>query len=99
VPGELSVLGQHLLISIVNGFTIDETGEGGEPPADQPSPAEMGRMVRDYIASLPADRFPTMVALADHYEITDPDRRFELLLDLFADGLADRAAQEAVRSG
>jgi TetR/AcrR family transcriptional regulator, tetracycline repressor protein len=88
VPDQLAVLGHHLLISAINGFTMDETGEGGEPPSDQPSMEEMGRMVRDYIASLPADRFPNMVALAEHYAIVDQDRRFELLLDLFVEGLA-----------
>jgi TetR/AcrR family transcriptional regulator, tetracycline repressor protein len=88
VPDQLAVLGHHLLISAINGFTMDETGEGGEPPPDQPPMEEMGRMVRDYIASLPADRFPNMVALAEHYAIVDQDLRFELLLDLFVEGLA-----------
>jgi TetR/AcrR family tetracycline transcriptional repressor len=95
VSDELAVLGHHLLISSVNGFTIDETGEGGERPPDAPPPEEMGRIVRNYIASLPAERFPNMVALADHYAIVDQDTRFELLLDLFVDGLARRAEREA----
>jgi hypothetical protein len=47
-------------------------------------------MVRDYITALPADRFPNMVAVADHYAITDNDRRFALLIDLYVDGLAAR---------
>jgi AcrR family transcriptional regulator len=93
VPDELAVLGHHLLISTVNGFTIDETGEGGEPPEDRPPDEEIATMARDYIASLPEDRFPNMVALADHYAIIDQDLRFELLLDLFVDGLAKRAAE------
>jgi TetR/AcrR family transcriptional regulator, tetracycline repressor protein len=92
VPDELAVLGHHLLISAINGFTMDETGEGGESPPGQPPLEEMARMVRDYIAALPADRFPNMTALADHYAITDQDLRFELLLDLFVEGLARRAA-------
>jgi hypothetical protein len=32
-----------------------------------------------------------MVAVADSYAITDQNRRFELLLDLFVDRLAQRA--------
>jgi hypothetical protein len=48
-------------------------------------------MVRDYIASLPGDEFPNLVAVADHFAFTDQDQRFELLLDLFVDGLAKRA--------
>jgi AcrR family transcriptional regulator len=91
VPDQLAVLGHHLLISAVNGFTMDETGEGGEPPVEQPPPEEIARMARDYLASLPAAEFPNLVALADHFAITDPERRFELLLDLYVEGLARRA--------
>jgi hypothetical protein len=36
--------------------------------------------------------FPSMVALADEFAFADPDERFELLLDIFIDGLARRAA-------
>src|SRR5581483_2779795 len=82
-----------LLISAVNGFTMDETGEGGDPPADQPPPEQIAAMVRDYIAALPADRFPNMVAVADHFAVSDPDRRFDLLLDIYVDGLAERARE------
>jgi AcrR family transcriptional regulator len=91
VPDDLAVAGEQLLISIVAGFAIDETGEGGQPPADQPPSSEAATMVRDYMASLPADRFPHLVRLADHFAADDADQRFELLLDLFVDGLAQRA--------
>lgn len=94
VPDPLAVLGHHLLIAVVNGFTIDETGEGGEPPPDQPPSwsDDAAAVVRDYLSSLPAARFPNLAALADHFTFSDPDARFELLLDLFVDGLAQRAA-------
>lgn len=94
IPDQLAVLGHHLLISIVNGFTLDETGEGGQPPADQPAPAwsdDAAKMVRDYLVSLPAERFPNLVALAEQFTISDPDRRFEVLLDLYVEGLSKRA--------
>src|SRR5215218_11112278 len=93
VPDRLAVLGHHLLISVVNGFTMDETGEGGAPPADEPPLEEAAAMAREYIASLPGDQFPNMVAVADHFAITDQDVRFELLLDIFVEGLARRAAE------
>ena len=89
VPDGLAVAGHQLLISIVMGFAIDETGEGGQPPTDQPPPD--AAMTRDYLASLPNDRFPHLVELADHLTTADADQRFELLLDLFIDGLAARA--------
>src|SRR5919197_1295412 len=85
VPAELAVLGHHLLIAAINGFTLDETGER-ESPEDQPSLEEGAKMARDYIASLPRETFPNLVEVADHFAVSDPDLRFELLLDLFVDG-------------
>jgi AcrR family transcriptional regulator len=90
VPDQLAVLCFFLLTSVVNGFTMDETGEGGEPPADQPPLEEAAQMARAYIASLPQSDFPNLVALADQFTVTDPEVRFELLLDLFVEGLARR---------
>ena len=71
----------------------DSEGSGEVKPAEDPgSLQEMADMARDYIASLPVKQFPTMVALADEFAFADPDERFELLLDIFIDGLARRAA-------
>jgi AcrR family transcriptional regulator len=91
VPDRLAVLGFHLLTSVVNGFTMDETGEGGEPPADQPPLEQGAQMARQYLASLPESDFPSLVALADQFTVSDPEVRFELLVDLFVEGLARRA--------
>jgi AcrR family transcriptional regulator len=91
IPGPLAVVAHQLLISIVLGFGIDETGEGGAPPADQPPPGAAGAMLHEYMASLPSDRFPQLSALAEHYGASDADARFELLLDIYVDGLAKRA--------
>lgn len=88
VPDELAVHGQLLLISVVNGFTLDETVEAGERPAGEPGMDEAGAMVRDYLGTLPATEFPNVIAVADHYAFTDQDKRFELLVDLFVSGLA-----------
>ena len=92
VPEQLAVVGSTLMFSVVNGFTMDETGEGGDPPADQPPGDEAAVMVRDYMAALPAQQFPNLRAVADHFAFADQDERFELLIDLFVDGLAKRAA-------
>jgi AcrR family transcriptional regulator len=105
LPPRLAVQGYLLLIATVNGFTIDETGVDDAPgPSDGPGPSggatrdpgdvqQAADMARDYIASLPADRFPNLTALADEFAFADRDERFELLIDLFVDGLARRAAQ------
>jgi AcrR family transcriptional regulator len=100
LPPHLAVQGYLLLIATINGFTIDETGvDDGPAAADSPLPIDaadlqqVADMARDYIASLPAAAFPNMTALADEFAFSDPDERFELLIDIFVDGLSRRAAQ------
>ena len=57
-------------------------------------PTRSAEHTRDYLASLPAGQFPNLVALADHFAISDQDLRFEVLINLFVDGLACRIALE-----
>jgi AcrR family transcriptional regulator len=101
LPPRLAVQGYLLLIATVNGFTLDETGvedagpagpDDGAPPGDPASLQEAANMARDYIASLPAGQFPNMVGLADEFAFADADERFELLIDIFVDGLARHTA-------
>jgi AcrR family transcriptional regulator len=100
LPPKLAVQGYLLLIATINGFTIDETGvDDGPDAADSPLPIDrddlqqVADMARDYIASLPAAQFPTMTALADEFALSNPDERFDLLIDIFVDGLSRRAAK------
>jgi AcrR family transcriptional regulator len=94
LPPRLAVQGYLALITTVNGFTVDETGveDSGAPDRDPAHLAEAAEMARDYIASLPTNLFPNMTSLASEFALADPDERFELLLDIFVDGLARRAA-------
>jgi AcrR family transcriptional regulator len=104
LPPRLAVQGSHLLIATINGFTLDETGvgdaTGGTGPADsEPAgpavPAgsqQAAEMARAYLASLPPRQFPHLVELAGEFAYADPGERFELLIDIFTDGLARRAA-------
>ena len=98
LPPRLAVQGYLLLIATVNGFTIDETGvddatsSGERPPNRDPDVLQQAAdMARDYIAALPADRFPNMTALAGEFAFADPDERFDLLIDIFVEGLSRRA--------
>ncbi len=100
MPPQLAVQGYLLLIATINGFTIDETGvddsaHAADVPAnrDPETMQQTANMARDYIASLPSALFPTMTDLADEFALADPDERFELLIDIFVDGLARNAAQ------
>jgi hypothetical protein len=102
LPPRLAVQGYLLLIPAINGFTSDETddGEGASPGARPavlpggPSQQEMADMIAGYFASLPPEHFPNLTKLAGEFSLTDDDERFELLLDIFVDGLARRAAAD-----
>ena len=89
VPDQLAVTAHHLLFALINGFTLDETTDLGvevEGPLDE----QAANAARDYVAALPADQFPNLLAVAEHFGHTDSDRSFNLLIDLFVDGLAQR---------
>jgi TetR/AcrR family transcriptional regulator, tetracycline repressor protein len=86
IPDQLAVTAHHLLFAIINGFTLDETTELG-PPDEQAA-----NVARAYLAELPARRFPNLIAVAEHFHYADNDQSFELLIDLFVDGLAARAS-------
>src|SRR5262249_5468861 len=61
VPDQLAVTAHHLLFAITNGFTLDETTELGvevQGPPDERTANE----VRAYVAELPADQFPNLIA-------------------------------------
>jgi hypothetical protein len=84
-----SAAGLYLLWMIVNGFSLEET------QADRPERIgpDLAPAVSDYLASLPGDRFPNLVALAGEFAKTDLDERFELLIAIFIAGLAEWAGQ------
>ena len=87
LPDDLAVSGSYLLTVVVNGFMLDAA-----PPATaHDTETDLMREVSDYFSSLPNDRFPNLVAVAGQFTQGDRDEQFELLIDLFVDGLAARA--------
>jgi AcrR family transcriptional regulator len=97
LPPLLAVQGYLLMISAINGFTMDETGVG-DPAEDQawqePSAKqEAADMASSYLKSLPPEHFPNLVELSPEFGLADNDERFELLLDIFVDGLARHATR------
>jgi hypothetical protein len=69
------------------GAAASTTLTSGMTSSASPAPASTSP------ASLPAAQFPNMTALADEFAFSDPDERFELLIDIFVDGLSRRAAK------
>jgi TetR/AcrR family tetracycline transcriptional repressor len=76
----------------VTGFVMDETQSF--PTGDRPdvAPDEVRAQVERFFKSLPSERFPTVVHLADRLVNDDADRRFGLAVQLFLDGLERRLA-------
>jgi AcrR family transcriptional regulator len=91
VPDQLAVQSYLILISAVNGFTVDEAGYDDAAVETAPPLEEAAEMVGGYLRSLPAEQFPNLAEVGQHFAVADQDARFELLLDLFVDGLATRA--------
>ncbi len=81
--------GYFTLSNYIVGFCAWETAGG------RPRRAEDTAEVRAYIASLPADRFPTLTALAPRIFAGSLDERFAFGLDCLLEGFAARLAASA----
>jgi AcrR family transcriptional regulator len=93
VPDKLAVQSFLLMTSIVNGFTMDEAGYADQADTAAPPLEDTAEMVRGYLGSLPAEQFSNLTEVAQHFAEANQDARFELLLDLFVEGLARRGAE------
>jgi AcrR family transcriptional regulator len=85
---EVAALAGDLAALYVGAFAYEES-LGLSTPAG----AELGvegfvEAMRQYLASLPADRFPNVTALAGQLTAGGPDERFEFGLDVLVAGLA-----------
>jgi AcrR family transcriptional regulator len=92
VSGRASAYATHLLTVYVGAYALEE---GAEPrmPGEGVDPGESLDMIRGYFASLPAGRFPNVVALAEDLTADDPDDEFETGLGLIVGGLAAQTAR------
>jgi AcrR family transcriptional regulator len=90
LPDRLAATANHLITVVINAFALEDVEPLGGPGATQ---QEVNAMITGYVASLPPERFPNLVALADEFAADDLDTRFDLLLDIFVDGLAQRATR------
>jgi AcrR family transcriptional regulator len=88
LPDRTAATASHLSTVIVNAFALEDLAPLGGPEA---TPEDVGAMLEGYVASLPADRFPNLVAVASELAADDLDTRFELLMEIFVEGLARRA--------
>lgn len=91
LPARVCAYAGQLLPSYVGWFALEERIELRSPAMGAASPKETLDMTRAYLASLPAERFPTLLALVDDVTADDQDERFEFGIDLLVRGLVTQA--------
>lgn len=88
LPDDLVQTAADMISTYVDGFAYEESlWEERNPNSEEYWGQVMGQL-GDYFASLPPDRFPTLVALSKAMFTSDNDERFERGLDIILRGLA-----------
>jgi len=90
LPDRASAYFAALLPLYVSAFSLEEASGLKSPGGGETSPEEVLEEIRGYFASLPAERFPNLSALAGDITGGEPDDRFEFGLGLMLDGLERR---------
>jgi TetR/AcrR family tetracycline transcriptional repressor len=88
VPDRLAAFAGDLFGLYVGAYGAEQGSGFSSPTGEDLPPEEMVRMVRDYFASMPPDRFPNVLATVDALVEGGPEERFELGLDVLIRGLA-----------
>jgi AcrR family transcriptional regulator len=94
VPVPVAALAVDALGRMIDADSIEGTLLLDRSPKGKDPHEEFGhyvRQVRDYFASLPLDRFPNIVAIADELTRGGDDDRFEFSLDILVRGIASHA--------
>jgi AcrR family transcriptional regulator len=90
LPDRASAYAGQLLPLYVSAFALEEGSGLRSPSREEASPGDLLYMIRRYFESLPVERFPNLVALADDITGGEFDERFEFGLELLLDGLERR---------
>jgi AcrR family transcriptional regulator len=93
IPDTVAAHASDILALYLGAYAFEETLGLASPGGSELPPEQAVAMIGDYFASLPADRFPNVVALARNGALMsgDLDERFEFGLDLLVRGLAAHA--------
>ncbi len=85
LPDRACAWASGLIPSHVGWYALEEYLARQSRPDPQDSTEDS---VRAYLASLPSERFPNLLAVLDDLVTGDPDERFEFGLDILVRGLA-----------
>jgi AcrR family transcriptional regulator len=87
LPPRVVAYASDMLALFVGGFAYEESLRVPQLGDESASPAQLA----EYFRTLPADRFPNLVRLADDLTAGDADERFEFAIELLVRGLAAMA--------
>jgi TetR/AcrR family tetracycline transcriptional repressor len=90
LPDRTSAYAGGLLPLYVSAFSLEERSGLRSLGREEASPEDILNTIRGFFSSLPAERYPNLVALADDITGGDYDERFEFGLGLLLDGLEQR---------
>jgi len=90
----VAALAGDLMNLYIGAFAYEEYVGLRAPSGDEAAGEEFIGEVRAYLASLPAERFPNLTALASEITEAGPDERFEFGLDILLGGLVVRSQEE-----
>ncbi len=82
----------------VGAYCFEESIGYASPTGEELPPEQIVQMMRDYIVSLPAERFPRTIAAVDLLLAFNPEERFEFGLDLLIAGLEKYAENRSAPS-
>ncbi len=88
IPDRIAALAGDLLSTFVEGFVYEESMWQQRVPNDEQSWQDLRVQMREYFASLPADRFPNLVALSGHMLSESQEARFDDGIEIILRGLA-----------
>jgi AcrR family transcriptional regulator len=90
----VAALAGDLIYLYIGAFSFEECLGVAVPSGEDGSVRDFIGQLREYFASLPADRFPNLSELAGELTAEGPDPRFEFALDVLLDGLAAQSRRE-----
>lgn len=95
VPDRIAAWGIDQLSLVIVADAVEAALHADQGRTTDADAAPYLAQVRDYVAGLPADQFPNLVAMASAMVEGSGDERFAFAIDLMVDGLARHAGGAA----
>jgi AcrR family transcriptional regulator len=93
IPDRIAAWGMDQMSLVIVADAVEAAIHAGHGRQTEADAAPYLAQVRDYFGSLPADRFPNLVAMAPAMTEGSGDERFAFAIDLMVDGLARFAGE------